>query len=133
MANKKLLNEDALVAVYDILPKKRLIGTFNTSSFTYSGGNYSLNNISLNLNGGYIANSDMLIITWGNCFALCPVPTSGAGRVCAAMWNANGESQVIRIKYELKSSNTKLDIALSGGFTPPSNFTAYIQCMKIFG
>ena len=70
-------------------------------------------------------------IQCGHCFAICPIPVSGAGRVCAAMWNANGEAQTIRVRYELKSSNTKLDISLQGGFTPPTNHTAYVFCYKL--
>lgn len=113
----------------NIKPQKKVIGVFNTSSFSRPDEtNYVLNNIPLS---GFITGSDLLIITWGNCFAICPIPESGAGRVCAAMWNANGEAQTIRIRYELKDDNTKLDIALQGGFTPPLNFTGYVINYKI--
>ena len=52
------------------LPKKTVLGTFNTSNFSMESGRdyYELANISLNGTLG-----DMLIITWGNAFALCPV------------------------------------------------------------
>ena len=116
------------IATKGDLPKKNLIGTFNTSSFVNGGSNYSISDVALS---GFIANSDLLIITWDNCFAICPIPQSGPGRVCAAMWNANGEAQVIRIRYELKDNNTKLDISLQGGFTPPTNHTAYIFNYKL--
>lgn len=112
------------------LPIKGLCATFSTSDFTVqAGGNYAALNIAVS---DFIANSDMLIITWDNCFAICPIPQSGPGRVCAAMWNTDGESQVVRIKYELKTNNTLLDVSLSGGFTPPSGHTAYVQCVKLF-
>ncbi len=117
-----------IIATKGDLPQKNAIGTFNTNSFTNTGSNYVLTDIPLS---GFIAGSDLLIITWGGCFAICPIPVSGPGRVAAALWNSNGESQVVRIKYELKSNNTLLDISLAGGFTPPSNFTGYVINYKI--
>lgn len=121
-------DKDGTIAVTDDLPKKNAIGTFNTSSFTNTGSNYVLTDIPLS---GFIDGSDLLIITWGGCFAICPIPASGPGRVCAAMWDANGEAKTIRVRYELKSNNTLLDIALQGGFVPPSNFTGYVINYKI--
>lgn len=117
------------LAVKSQLPKQGVCAAFSTGTFTYSEDHYVANNIPLS---NFIAGSNMIIITWDNCFALCPIPQSGAGRVCAAMWDANGEAKTIRIRYELKENNTKLDINLQGGFTPPSNHTAYVQCIKLF-
>ena len=120
---------DEEVAYKSILPKKEVIGTFNTSSFvrTLDGDNYQT---VVDLSG-FMSDSDLLIITWDNCFAICPIPQLGAGRVCAAMWNSNGEAQTIRIRYELISNNTKLVISLQGGFEPPSNHTGYVINYKI--
>ena len=112
------------------LPSQAVCGFFYTSAFTLqSGGNYAAIDIPIN---NFIAGSNMLIITWDNCFALCPIPQSGPGRVVAAMWNANGEAQTIRVRYELKDDNTKLDIYLQGGFTPPASDGVLIQCIKLF-
>lgn len=126
----KAPQESGTIALAEKLPKNGLCATFSTSDFTLQeGGNYAISDIAVS---NFIEGSNMLIITWDNCFALCPIPQSGPGRVCAAMWNASGESQVIRIKYELKTNNTLLDISLSGGFTPPSGHMAYVQCVKLF-
>lgn len=118
-------------AVQSQLPKQGVCASFNTGSFELqAGGNYAVSDIPVS---NFIAGSNMLIITWGNCFALCPIPLDGnPGRVAAAMWNANGEAQIIRIRYQLKDNNTKLDVSLQGGFTPPSNYTVYVQCIKLF-
>ena len=117
------------LAVQSQLPKKGVCANFNTGSFELqAGGNYAVSDIPVS---NFIAGSDMLVITWDNCFALCPIPQSGAGRVVAALWSADSESKIVRVRYELKDSNTKLDISLSGGFTPPSNHTAYVFCYKL--
>lgn len=111
------------------LPKKGLCASFSTGDFTaQSGGHYAVSDVTVS---DFIAGSDMLVITWDNCFALCPIPQSGAGRVVAALWSADGESRIVRVRYELKDNNTKLDISLSSGFTPPSNHTAYVFCYKL--
>lgn len=123
-------NDTGTFALTKQLPKQGVCATFNTSNFTQqSGGNYAISNIQVD---DFISGSNVLVITWDNCFAICPIPQSGAGRVCAALWNANGESQIVRVRYELKSNNTLLDISLSGGFTPPSNHTGYVFCYKLF-
>lgn len=123
-------NKSGTIATTNDLPSQGVCATFNTSSFTQQiGGNYAISDITVS---NFISGSNLLVITWDNCFAICPVPQAGAGRVAAAMWNASGESQVIRLKYELKSDNTLLDISLSGGFTPPSGHTAYVFCYKLF-
>ena len=119
--------KDYEVATHDDLPKKNVIGTFNTSDFSTVG---DVKQISVPLSD-YMANSDLLIITWGNCFAICPVPVSGAGRVVAALWNANGEAQTTRIRYELTNSNQNLQITLPASFQLPANFTGYIIDYKI--
>lgn len=118
-------------AVQSQLPKQGLCATFNTGNFELqSGGNYAVSDIPVS---GFITGSNMLIITWGNCFALCPIPSGGnPGRVVAAMWDANGEAKTIRVRYQLKSNNTLLDISLQGGFVPPDDYTAYVQCIKLF-
>ena len=53
-------------------PNKNVIGTFNTSNFVVPTGAdyYQINNISLSGQLG-----DLITITWGNAFALCPVPS----------------------------------------------------------
>ncbi len=118
------------VATHSDLPSGNICAFFYTNAFTLQeGGNYAATDIQVT---DFIEGSNMIIITWDNCFALCPIPQSGPGRVCAAMWSANGESQIVRIKYELKDNNTKLDISLSGGFTPPSGHSAIVQCVKLF-
>ena len=114
------------------LPTSGVCATFSTGDFELdeNTNNYHISNIAVS---DFIEGSNMLIITWGNCFALCPIPADGGvGRVCAAMWNSSGEAQTIRIRYQLKDNNTKLDIGLQGGFTPPNNYTAYVQCIKLF-
>lgn len=114
------------------LPSQGLCATFSTGDFHRDDnvGNYFLNNIPLS---NFIAGSNMLIITWGNCYALCPIPTDGnPGRVVAAMWDANGEAKTIRVRYQLKSNNTLLDISLQSGFVPPDDYTASVQCIKLF-
>lgn len=114
------------------LPKNNVCATFNTGDFQLDAeqGNYYLSNITVS---NFISGSNMLIITWGNCYALCPIPLDGGvGRVVAAMWNANGEAQTIRVRYQLRENNTKLDIALQSGFTPPNDFNAAVQCIKFF-
>lgn len=60
------------------LPSKRVVGSFNTNGFTYysQSGFSRIENINLNLNGGFISGTDMLVVTWGNSFALCPMPAS---------------------------------------------------------
>ena len=122
--------ESGTFALTKQLPKQGLCATFNTSNFTQqSGGNYAISNIQVD---DFISGSNVLVITWDNCFAICPIPQSGAGRVVAALWNASGESQIVRVRYELKSNNTLLDISLSGDFTPPSNHTGYVFCYKLF-
>lgn len=115
-------------AVQSQLPKKSLCASFSTGDFTLDEDHYLVSNVAVS---NFISGSDLLIITWDNCFAICPIPQSGAGRVVAALWSADGESKIVRVKYELKDSNTKLDISLSGGFTPPSNHTAYVFCYKL--
>ena len=123
-------NDTGTIALTKQLPKQGVCATFNTSNFAQQqGGNYAISNIQVD---DFIADSNLLVITWDNCFAICPIPQSGAGRVVAALWNANGESQIVRIRYELKTNNTLLDISLSGGFTPPSNHTGYVFCYKLF-
>ena len=119
------------VANTDELPKQGVCATFDTGSFTADpgDGHYFLNNIPVS---NFIVGSNMLIITWGNCFALCPIPQTGSGRVVAAMWDANGEAKTIRVRYQLKDDNTKLDINLQGGFQPPADYTGYVQCIKLF-
>lgn len=237
---------DTNFALKEQLAKKRIIGAFNTNGFS-TGDNdyYSIENVPLNLNDGFIDGAELLIITWGNCFSLCPVPetfyrkreiitysveaqdisleisgdkaivnafiqsdksvnsfinepdiysvtasisfigsddsylainnvvgtidgsnfnenevrlnvrftiplsTIGftptsvdelipvvyegvkLGRVVAALWDASGQSKTTRLKYELKSGCTLLDISTDASFTPPSNFTAYVQCIKL--
>ena len=66
-------------------------------------------------------------------FAICPIPQSGPGRVCAALWNANGESEITRIRYQLDQLEigTALTITLPGNFQLPSNFTGYVIDYKI--
>ena len=62
------------VAYRSQLPSKNTIGTFNTSGFAVPSGAdyYKIDNISLSGTLG-----DLLIITWGNAFAICPVPSLG--------------------------------------------------------
>lgn len=60
------------VAYRSQLPSKNVIGTFNTSGFAVPSGQdyYKIDNISLSGQLG-----DLFVITWGNSFALCPVPS----------------------------------------------------------
>ena len=133
--NNKIILEPETTAEYNgheiantnDLPKKGVIGTFNTSDFSTVG---DVKQISVPLSG-YMANSDLLIITWANCFAICPIPVSGAGRVVAALWTAAGEAQTTRIRYELTNSNQYLQITLPASFQLPANFTGYIIDYKI--
>ena len=122
--------QDMQKTIEEALPKKQLVGTFNTSSFAKQGSDnfYSISNVSLT---NFIEGADLIIITWGNCFAICPLPLSGPGRVVAALWANSGESKTVRVKYEVKSNNTKLDISLDSSFIPPSNFIAKVLCFKI--
>lgn len=132
MSDKKLLNEDALKAIHDCLPKKGLIATFNTSDFYESSGHYQLENISLT---NYIDDSDMLIICWDGCYALCPIPDNDWGYVIASMTDKDtGMPQIVTIAYRLftVNDNKKLDIGLSPNFTPPTNYSGYVKCAKIF-
>lgn len=115
------------IATKNDLPKKNVIGTFNTSSFL---GYDDIKQCVVTLSG-FIANGDLLVITWGGCFAICPIPQSGPGRVCAALWNGNGEAQITRIRYELIDANTKLRLTLPSSFSLPSNFTGYVIEYKI--
>lgn len=121
------VNGGSEVATKDELPKKGVIGTFNTNNFT-SGESTKQCVVDLS---NFISNSDLLIITWGGCFAICPIPQSGPGRVVAALWNANGEAGITRIRYELINSNTQLRITLPLAFNLPSNFTGYVINYKI--
>lgn len=119
------------IATKNDLPKKLVIATFNTNSFTtQDDGTKRLVIVGIQ---NYITNSDLLVITWGGCFAICPIPQSGPGRVCAALWNANGESQITRIRYELSALplGTGIEITLPGNFQLPSNFTGYVINYKI--
>ena len=119
------------VATKNDLPKKGVIATFNTNNFvTRDDGTKRI--VILNIQT-FIENSDLLVITWGGCFAICPIPQSGPGRVCAALWNANGESEITRIRYQLDQlpSGVALTITLPGNFQLPSNFTGYVINYKI--
>lgn len=125
------VNGGSEVATHSDLPKKQVIATFNTNNFvTQQDG--TKRQVILNIQN-YISNSDLLVITWGGCFAICPIPASGPGRVCAALWNANGESEITRIRYQLDQleSGTALTITLPGNFQLPSNFTGYVIDYKI--
>ena len=108
--------------------QKVVIATFNTNSFAKNGEDdfYSLTTSVTN----YISNSDMLIITWGNCFVMCPIPQTGAGHSVGVLLNDRYISQIVRVKYELTSNNTSLSIALDSAFTPVSNYTGYVLCLK---
>ncbi len=119
------------VATKGSLPSKAICGQFSTGLFTQTaGGNYAAEDIPLH---GFIDGSDIIVITWDNCFAICPIPAvpEADGRVVAAMWNASGEAQTIRIRYSVTDNNSLCNISLQGGFTPPSNHTAYIICYKL--
>lgn len=121
----------AEVANKNDLPKKQVIATFNTNNFvTQQDG--TKRQVILNIQN-YISESDLLVITWGGCFAICPIPQSGPGRVCAALWNANGESEITRIRYQLDQleGGIALTITLPGNFQLPSNFTGYVINYKI--
>lgn len=115
------------------LSKKQALGQFNTSNFVDNGD--GTQSITVNITIGYIENGDLLVITWGGCFAICPIPQSGPGRVCAALWNGNGEAQITRIRYEIISTVSPdrkyLTITLPSGFQLPSNFTGYVIEYKI--
>ncbi len=129
--NDKATYNGEEIAVKNELPKKNVVAIFSTSMFELSeGGNYVAEDIELT---NFIADSDMIVITWDNCFAICPIPAipEADGRVVAAMWNANGEAQTIRIRYAITDSNSLLQISLQGGFVPPSNHTAYVLCYKL--
>lgn len=135
----KVVLEPETIAEYDgaeianknDVPKKGIIATFNTNNFvTQDDGTKRIVIINIQT---FIENSDLLVITWGGCFAICPIPQSGPGRVCAALWNANGESEITRIRYQLDQleSGVALTITLPGNFQLPSNFTGYVINYKI--
>lgn len=115
------------MALTSDLPNKRVLATFDTDEFTIASGqtNYSVTGIQCTHISNF-SDFEMVVITWDNCFAICPLPQSGAGRVCAAMWGADGEAHTIRIKYEFRSGGDLLDISLQDGFTPPSGHTATV-------
>lgn len=114
------------------LPKKRVIGLFNTSDFAIESGNtyYSID-VNLDQNGGFLEDSDLLIITWGNSFAICPIPTSGKAYSVGNLVGANGITKIIKVGYELKSNNTVLTISLDGSFIPPADYTGIVVNYKI--
>lgn len=122
----------AEIANKNDVPKKQVLATFNTDDFILDEET-GIQSCVVNINVGYIENSDLLIITWGGCFAICPIPQSGAGRVCAALWNADGESQITRIRYEIVElgGRKNLVITLPSSFQLPSNFTGYVINYKI--
>lgn len=122
-------NKNGTFAMTSDLPSQGVCCVFSTGDFTLDDDHYVATNLVIS---NFITGSNMLIISWDNCFALCPIPQSGAGRVVAAMWDSSGEAKTIRVRYELKENNTKLDINLQGGFTPPADHTAYVQCIKLF-
>lgn len=110
--------------------QKNVIATFNTNDFVMSGSD-DFYSATLTISN-YIANSDMLTITWGNCFVMCPIPQSGAGHSVGVLLNDSNISQIVRVKYELLNDNTSLLVALDSTFTPPSNYLGYVICMKAF-
>lgn len=112
------------------LPAKQVAGQFNTDDFE---DDMDHNTQVIDVNVNLINGSDLLVITWGGCFAICPLPASGPGRVCAALWNANGESQIVRIRYQLFTMGSQkiLQITLPGNFQLPENFTGYVISYKI--
>lgn len=119
--NMPVTSSEELDAKFD---NKAVIGTFNTNSFAKQGDdNFYSTTISVS---GLKEDTNLLIISWGNSFAICPLPVSGAGHSMGALVNSSYITQVVRIKYELKDDNTKLDIALDSSFTPVSNYTGYI-------
>lgn len=121
----------AEVANKNDLPTKSVLATFNTDNFAaQEDGTKKLRIV---LQQTLASVPELLVITWGGCFAICPVPQSGPGRVCAALWNANGESEITRIRYEVGvfSMGTIIEITLPGDFQLPSNFTGYVINYKI--
>ena len=116
--------------MFERTSRKEIIGQFSTSSFAKASGDnfYSLKDIPLEK---FINNSDMLVITWGNAFVLCPIPVMGAGHSVGVLIDNTYISRVVRVKYELKDDNTKLDIALDSSFTPVSGYTGYIINYKL--
>lgn len=111
----------------DIGSQKRVISMFNTNTFSKGDDNFYSATVPVS---NYVSNSDMLIITWGNCFVMCPIPQAGAGHSVGVLLNASGISQIVRVKYQLLNSNTSLLIALDDKFKPVSNYTGYVICLK---
>ena len=93
-----------------MLPKKRIIGTFNTNDFAIAAGqNFYSVNISLQ---NFINTSDLLIITWGGSYAICPVPTltgTKGNQLVDGMYEDDQmeESQNITGTYVLEGSWTR--------------------------
>ena len=112
------------------LPAKQVAGQFNTNDFE---DDIDHNTQVIDVNVNLVSGSDLLVITWGGCFAICPLPASGPGRVAAALWNANGESQIVRIRYQIFTMGSQkiLQITLPGNFQLPDNFTGYVISYKI--
>lgn len=120
-------DEDLQMCIQPRTTRKEIIGVFNTSQMVNDGGSYK---ITIDIQN-FIENSDMLVLTWGNAFVLCPIPQLGAGHSLGVLINNGGISQSVRVKYELKNDNTKLEITLDSGFTPVSNYTAYVINYKL--
>lgn len=120
------------IATKKDLPKKETIATFNTNNFVTDG---ETKRIYIILGEHFIPNSDLLIITWGGCFAICPIAQGDTiCRVCAALWNADGEAQITRIRYQISQVGELgyvLAIWLPASFQLPSNFTGYVINYKI--
>lgn len=120
------------IATKKELPKKETIATFNTNNFVTEG---ETKRIYIILGENFIPNSDLLVITWGGCFAICPIAQEGTiCRVCAALWNADGEAQITRIRYQIEQVGELgyvLAIWLPASFQLPDNFTGYVINYKI--
>ena len=119
--------DECLLPSRERTSRKEVIGYFNTNQMVNDGGSYK---ITIDIEN-YIPNSDMLVLTWGNAFVLCPIPVSGAGHSLGVLINNSYYSASVRVKYELKNDNTKLEITLAQGFVPVSNYTAYVIDYKL--
>lgn len=117
----------ACMHIIEKTSRKEIIGTFNTNQMVNNGGIYS---ITINIQN-FIPNSDLLVLTWGNAFVLCPIPVMGAGHSLGVLIANSTYSQSVRVKYELKNDNTQLEITLAQGFVPVSNYTAYVINYKL--
>lgn len=83
-------------AINNIKPSKSVIGTFNTGDFAQPSGEtyYQLDDIALSGTLG-----DLLIITWGNAFAICPVPSQTDTKGEDIMYGSEGDTVMEEQRY----------------------------------